>query len=146
MSDFHLEPCPKCKRTDWMMPASPQALPGHTLDPKAVTVMCASCGHTTTVGEVCGPVELSLPAKAERLSIEPNPGENYEGRQWGYTIMLDGRPYLRVTTGGTGSCWNLMDPEDEDDELHICELDDLIAALQFLRDSEAHKEHVKRWS
>ena len=87
-----------------------------------------------------------------KFAIESIKGENYKGRQWGWKIMRGDLPYLRVTTGGTGDCWNIEvidhHPVDEDDreEIHVCELDDLIEALTMLRDSDAHKANVERWS
>jgi hypothetical protein len=83
--------------------------------------------------------------------VVPVPGENYEGRQWGYRILQDGVPFLDCHTGGTGPCWNISEPpehypgDDPGDPLHICELDEMIAALTALRDSGAHRENVERW-
>lgn len=88
-------------------------------------------------------------------TIEPVEGESYEGRQWGYVVKRDGEPILRATTGGTGACWNIeeavpttvgADGEMEADEFHVCDLNEFIAALEALRDSEAHRLNVERWA
>lgn len=82
------------------------------------------------------------------VEIIPNEGESYEGRQYGWMIMLNGTPYARAWTGGTGACWNvLFNPEDEDDAVavHFCELDEAISALTALRDSSMNAAHRKRW-
>ena len=86
------------------------------------------------------------------FTVEPVEGENYEGRQWGWHVVLDGRPVLDCSTGGTGPCWNIdclqttsVDPSD-DVPMHVCDLDELISALTALRDSEAHAENVQRWA
>jgi hypothetical protein len=80
-------------------------------------------------------------------TIEPVAGCDYEGRQWGYRVLLDGHPYMECSTGGTGPCWNFtLELEDEDAILeHVCDLDELIGALTALRDSDAHRENVERW-
>jgi hypothetical protein len=84
------------------------------------------------------------------FEIVPIPGQAYEGRQWGWRILKDGRPFLDCFTGGTGSCWNLADAEpspweESGESLHVCDLDELIAALSVLRGSEAHRANVERW-
>jgi hypothetical protein len=84
------------------------------------------------------------------FEIKPVEGENYEGRQWGYTIERDGRAVLHATTGGTGECWNVEAAEDATDNdvvpIHVCDLNDFIGALQALQGSEAHAAHVARWA
>jgi hypothetical protein len=66
------------------------------------------------------------------------------------TILKDGSPYLGCWPGGTGPCWNIRVVENSqegyDEQIHVCELDELIGALQALRASAAHQENVKRWS
>jgi len=81
-------------------------------------------------------------------------GEDHEGRQWGYEVVgerrfeLRGLPILRAVTGGTGPCWNItLDAHTDDEEtLHVCDLDEFIAALTVLRDSDANREHKERWA
>ncbi len=87
-------------------------------------------------------------AEPSEFEVLPIPGKNYEGRQWGYEIVKGGETLFEVTTGGTGTCWNIdSDPGDLDaTPLHVCDLDEAIAALRALRDSEAHRLHVERWS
>jgi hypothetical protein len=95
------------------------------------------------------------PTAMERFTIVPIEGDSYEGRQWGYHVLVDGLPYLRATTGGTGSCWNFSRYEvnasdgewvrQDEGDWHICELDDLIGALEALKASPAHRENVQRW-
>ena len=78
--------------------------------------------------------------------VVPLKGKSYEGRQFGYVIEQDGLPAWYVSTGGTGSCWNIREVDDEGGDLmHVCELDELIGALEALRESDANKEHVARW-
>lgn len=80
------------------------------------------------------------------FEIVPIPDQNYEGRQWGWRIMKDGEPYLDCAAGGSGDCWNIRAPEDEEgDFLHFCDLDEAIRALTTLRESEAHRRNVARW-
>jgi hypothetical protein len=80
-------------------------------------------------------------------SVEPAAGKRYKNRQWGYRITRDGETILHADTGGTGPCWNLLmhGGFEEDETMHVCDLDELIAALTALRDSDANAEHVKRW-
>lgn len=84
------------------------------------------------------------------FSIVPVKDESYEGRQWGYYIYRGEFLLWHVTTGGTGDCWNIADtstfPEEEADELHVCDLGEFIEALTALRDSEAHAANVARWA
>jgi hypothetical protein len=57
-----------------------------------------------------------------------------------------GDSQLECYPGGTGPCWNIRDADDEGaNYLHVCDLDDLIAALHTLKNSDAHKANVKRW-
>lgn len=80
--------------------------------------------------------------------IQPAESQDYEGRQWGWDIYVNGELLWNVTTGGTGPCWNIVEadvPEDERFYLHVCDLDDLIAALTALRDSDEHRANVARW-
>ena len=81
-------------------------------------------------------------------SVEPIEGQSYAGRQWGWMVLKDGEPFLECSTGGTGPCWN-VDTELSDVDsvaMHVCELDDLIAALQVLRESDAYRANVARWA
>lgn len=84
------------------------------------------------------------------IRIEALEGEEHEGRQWGYLITVDDEPSWHASTGGTGPCWNLTEvssePNFEPDQVHICDLDELIATLTTLRDSEAHKANAARWA
>jgi hypothetical protein len=84
------------------------------------------------------------------FEIKPVEGEAYEGRQWGYMVECDGQPILHATTGGTGDCWNIEAADDADDNdvipMHVCDLNGFISALEALRDSRAHAEHVARWA
>lgn len=65
----------------------------------------------------------------------------------GWLVTLGGEPYLHAVDGGTGPCWNIREAGDEGaDRLHVCDLDDLISALTALRDSDAHKQNVERWT
>jgi hypothetical protein len=91
-------------------------------------------------------------AEPTEFEVVPIPGQDYEGRQWGYLITKDGMPEFEVHTGGTGPCWNIDNapgPMDDDAPtivpMHMCDLDETIAALEALRDSEAHRQNVKRW-
>lgn len=85
------------------------------------------------------------------IRIEPNPEENYKGRQWGYTLVCASGTKFPVHTGGTGPCWNIgedpaaYDHPDEAETLHVCDLDEFIEALQALRASDAYRENVERW-
>jgi hypothetical protein len=86
------------------------------------------------------------------VEIRPVPDQNYEGRQWGYELVLESGTKFPVHTGGTGACWNIgedpaayADP-DEADTIHVCELDELIAALQALRQSDVYRENYERWN
>jgi hypothetical protein len=88
--------------------------------------------------------------------VKPVEGQDYEGRQWGYQIWclpddsdqhsFEPFPEWNVQTGGTGPCWNISQVgDDEGAPMHVCSLEDLIAALEALRDSEADAAHRKRW-
>lgn len=91
-------------------------------------------------------------------SIEPIEGQDSQGRHWGYRILKDGVPYIECVTGATGACWNIDDYDctthgiavNTEKEtiypLHVCDLDDLIGALVYLKRSDVHKEQVERWS
>jgi hypothetical protein len=60
-----------------------------------------------------------------------------------------GNPFLRASPGGTGPCWNVGDPEDDEREacpFHACELDELIDALTALRQSDAYRLNLERWA
>lgn len=81
-----------------------------------------------------------------RFTVEPIEGHAHEGRQIGWVVKHDGIPVINVHTGGTGECWNISETGPEPQSLHTCDLDELIAALEALRDSEAHRMHVERWS
>lgn len=84
---------------------------------------------------------------ASAFAIVPVEGESYEGRQWGYLVTASGEPYLHVTTGGTGTCWNvgLLDGEPESEPLHVCDLEKFVAALTGLLCSGEHAAHCARW-
>lgn len=88
--------------------------------------------------------------------VEPADGENYEGRQWGWVITQDGHRCYGASQGGTGPCWNVTsyqtynvtaerDTGDPYDQIHICDLEAFIEALEALRDSPAHVANVERW-
>lgn len=85
-------------------------------------------------------------------TVEPIEGQAYEGRQIGYVVMRDGERVFECSTGGTGACWNIRQNAEDDEpylptiDVHVCDLDDLIGALTALRDSEANRLHVERWS
>lgn len=70
----------------------------------------------------------------------------------GVCILKDGVPFIDCSPGGTGPCWNIDDAEERNQNpgtvipLHICDLDELIGALLFLKRSQAHKENVARWA
>ena len=69
-----------------------------------------------------------------------------EPHENGWLISLKGEPYLYAYPGSTGPCWHIREADDEGaDFLHVCELDDLIAALQALKASDAHRVNVERW-
>jgi hypothetical protein len=98
-----------------------------------------------------GRYDSPMAAADDEFEIRPVADENYEGRQWGYEIVKDGEVVFTATTGGTGPCWNLgedprsyADPTDAG-SMHICDLDEAIAALKALRDSAAHRQNVARW-
>jgi hypothetical protein len=84
------------------------------------------------------------------FSVVPIDGQEYKGRQWGWLIQADGHPFLEAVAGGTGACWNLSEVTEEPDaypsRMHVCDLDELIAALVTLRNSEAHASLVERWA
>lgn len=82
------------------------------------------------------------------FTITPVEGESYEGHQWGYEIKLAGFTFARAWTGGTGPCWNIdLEPNDDEEQpIHVCDLDELIAALQALRESDAYRENEERWA
>ena len=88
------------------------------------------------------------------FTLTPIPDKQYEGRQYGWHILRDRQPYLDVSTGGTGACWNIDHPKTPESMfaevgiigVHLCDLEEFIAALEALRDSEAHRDHVERWS
>ena len=88
-------------------------------------------------------------AEQERYEVKPVEGESFQGRQWGYVIERDGEELWHVVTGATGACWNVEDRltvvETDPEVLHVCDLDELIAALQALRSSDAHKQLVAEW-
>lgn len=99
--------------------------------------------------------EMALLTQAQdRFTIEARTGENYKGRQYGYRIFMDGKPFIDCSTGGTGACWSIDDAEPDMAEpeggtivpLHVCDLDDLIGALVTLKQSGAHEENVNRWA
>jgi len=84
------------------------------------------------------------------FEVVPIPGQEYEGRQIGWRILKDGEPFLDCSPGGTGPCWNVsevpqFDGDEAGDPLHVCKLDEMIAALAALRDSDAHRANVERW-
>lgn len=86
------------------------------------------------------------------VEIRANPEENYEGRQWGYELVLESGTKFRVWMGGTGACWNigedpatLSDPDDAGN-IHVCDLDELIAALKALRESDIYRANYERWN
>jgi hypothetical protein len=94
-----------------------------------------------------------------KYEVRSAPGEDYEGRQYGYQIWrlptddetFPPYPEWTATTGSTGPCWNIdsYDPMNQDDDgtpLHVCDLDDLIEALQALASSDADHKHQERWS
>lgn len=87
-----------------------------------------------------------------QFDIRPIEGKSYEGRQYGWCIYKDDLPYIDVSMGGTGPCWNLDDADGRGENpgtvcpLHICELDELIGALEHLRDSDVHKANVDQWT
>jgi hypothetical protein len=95
-------------------------------------------------------IEAKLGAALERANASADRGftvESADDRRWSYVIKLNDRDFLQAHTGGTGPCWNVKEADDEDAfYLHICELDEMIGALQALRDSEAHRLNVERWS
>jgi len=83
--------------------------------------------------------------------VVPIEGQNVDGRQYGWQIQADGLGIFDCFQGSTGACWNLSNTpsyndEDPDDPIHICDLDEAIQALEALRDSDAHKQNVERWS
>lgn len=67
-------------------------------------------------------------------------------------ISLNGRPYIEAVPGGTGPCWNLRLVEsstiDDDwpEQIHVCDLDDLLTALFDLRGSPEYAANVERWA
>lgn len=75
------------------------------------------------------------------FAVEPVAGESYE-------IRKDGQRLFRCWMGGTGRCWNIdFDPADEEEPaVHVCDLDEMIAALQALRESDVYRENEERWS
>lgn len=89
---------------------------------------------------------------SDGYKVVPVEGEctepEYGSRQYGWMVIdPSGIEVLHCVEGGTGECWNIGDPQHpEDSLLHVCELDDLIAALQALKGSEAHRLHVEYWS
>jgi hypothetical protein len=85
-----------------------------------------------------------------RFRVVPEDGATTDGGwQYGWIVeqARDGAwtPVLRAAMGGAG-CWDISEPDDVDVDypLHACELDDLIAGLQALRGSEAHRFNVER--
>lgn len=94
---------------------------------------------------------MSQGAPGNRFTLRPIEGDSYKGEQWGYMIELDGHDFLRASMGGTGDCWNIQETsptfvggEMVYEDFHICDLDDFIAALEALRDSDAHKANIER--
>lgn len=63
-------------------------------------------------------------------------------------IVVDGVERYECSPGGTGPCWNIRETEDEANDfyIHVCDLDDFMAALKALRDSDAHRANVERWA
>lgn len=83
------------------------------------------------------------------FTVQPIAGKEYDGFQWGWRVVDEyGNDYLHASTGGTGPCWNVCDPEDNPEvcPFHACEIDELIAALQALRESEAYRLNEERWA
>lgn len=86
-----------------------------------------------------------------RFQIAPVEGKRHKDRQWGWRVLQDGVPFLDCTWGGTGPCWNIgraarfEGDQAETEPMHICELDDLIAALAALRESDAYRLNEEQW-
>jgi hypothetical protein len=87
------------------------------------------------------------------FEIVPDPDKGHGGHQSGWLILKDGIPLFECTAGDTGPCWNIDNastPFDATDDrtvipMHLCDLDEAIAALTALRDSEAHRLNEQRW-
>ena len=83
--------------------------------------------------------------RRKTYTVAPIEGQSYHGRQWGWRVLRNGFPFVQAVTGGSGPCWNIGEDDNEANLMHVCDLDDLIAALIALRNSDADRLNTERW-
>jgi hypothetical protein len=94
------------------------------------------------------------PDNMTRFEVVPDLGKRHRANRPDWLILKDGVPLFQCSTGDTGPCWNIDNastPLDDGDDrtavpMHLCDLDEAIAALTALRDSDAYRLNEERWA